>query len=92
MPDYFEALNKDFRYQLTPIGVPGPNLHFAEEVADNQFRIAGGVEGMRVSWQVTGIRNDPYARKHRIQVEDEKALEDRGAYLHPEAYEQPPQP
>jgi len=92
LPGYFEALNKDFRYQLTPIGAPGPNLHVAAEIKDNRFQIAGGVEGMRVSWQVTGIRNDPYARKHRIQVEDEKALEDRGAYLHPEVYEQPPQP
>ena len=33
MPSYFEALNKDFRYQLTPIGAPGPNLYVAEEIA-----------------------------------------------------------
>ena len=86
LPDYFEALNTDFRYQLTPIGAPGPNLHIATEIEGNRFRIAGGTAGMRVSWQVTGIRNDPYARKHRIEVEEEKAPEDRGTYLHPDAY------
>ncbi|HEY9386381.1 MAG TPA: hypothetical protein VIP70_05030, partial [Nitrososphaeraceae archaeon] len=29
LPDWFGALNKDFRYQLTAIGAPGPNLHIA---------------------------------------------------------------
>ena len=29
-PDWFSALNKDFRYQLTAVGAPGPNLHIAE--------------------------------------------------------------
>src|SRR5262245_711847 len=33
LPDWFEALNRDFRYQLTAVGVPAPNLHVAEEVA-----------------------------------------------------------
>jgi len=41
---------------------------------------------MRVSWQVTGVRDDPYAQKHRIDVEEDKAPDDRGTYLHPEAY------
>jgi len=86
LPGYFEALNKDFRYQLTPIGAPGPNLYVAEEISGNRFRIAGGTAGMRVSWQVTGVRDDPYARKHRIDVEEDKAPDDRGTYLHPEAY------
>jgi hypothetical protein len=27
LPTWFGALNKDFRYQLTPIGAPGPNLY-----------------------------------------------------------------
>jgi hypothetical protein len=34
LPDWFGALNKDFRYQLTAIGAPGPNLHIAEEISD----------------------------------------------------------
>ena len=45
LPGYFEALNRDFRYQLTPIGAPGPNLHVAEEVADNQLPYRGRRRG-----------------------------------------------
>jgi hypothetical protein len=72
LPGYFEALNKDFRYQLTAIGAPGPNLYIAEGVQQNRFRIAGGRPYARVSWQVTGVRQDAYANEHRIKVEEEK--------------------
>lgn len=88
MPDWFEALNQDFRYQLTPIGAPGPNLYVAEEMTGNQFRIAGGTAGMQVSWQVTGIRHDPYAKTHRTPVEQDKPAEERGTYIHPDVYNQ----
>jgi hypothetical protein len=83
LPDWFEALNREFRYQLTAIGAPGPNLYVAEEVKNNHFRIAGGKAGMKVSWQVTGIRHDAYAEKHRIPVEENKPQEEQGKYLHP---------
>jgi hypothetical protein len=86
LPDYFEVLNKDFRYQLTAIGTPGPNLYIASKVANNQFRIAGGNSGMEVSWQVTGIRQDPYANANRIEVEVVKNANERGKYVHPEAW------
>lgn len=89
LPEWFEALNKDYRYQLTPIGAPMPELHVAEEIADNRFKIAGGMAGKRVSWQVTGVRDDPWARAHRIPVEVDKEGEERGRYLHPELYGQP---
>ena len=89
LPSYFEALNRDFRYQLTAIGAPGPNLYVAEEVRDNRFRIAGGAPGAKVSWQVTGIRHDPVANAHRIMVEQEKVASERGRYLDPAAYGQP---
>ncbi|MCD4750388.1 MAG: hypothetical protein K8R59_13535 [Thermoanaerobaculales bacterium] len=85
LPDWFEVLNRDFRYQLTPIGAPGPNLFVASEVAGNRFEIAGGTPGMTVSWQVTGIRHDSWAEANRIQVEKDKSLTDQGKYLHPEA-------
>ena len=90
-PDWFEALNRDFRYQITPIGAPGPNLYVADEVSDNRFKIAGGDPGMKVSWQVTGIRQDPYANAHPISVEKDKPPEERGYYSHPELYGQPEQ-
>jgi len=84
LPDWFEALNRDFRYQLTAIGAPGPNLYIAEEVSGNQFKIAGGKPGSRVSWQVTGVRHDAWAEAHRIPLEVEKKGAEQGHYLHPE--------
>ena len=44
---------------------------------------------MKVSWQVTGIRQDPYAEAHPIQVEEVKPAHERGTYLHPEAHGMP---
>jgi hypothetical protein len=88
LPDYFEALNQDFRYQLTAIGAPGPNLYIAREIEGNRFVIAGGQPGASVSWQITGIRHDPWAEQHRIQVEVDKGPE-RGYYQHPQVYDQP---
>lgn len=86
LPDYFTALNKEYRYQLTAIGGPSPNLYIAEEVTGNQFAIAGGKAGAKVSWQVTGIRQDAYANAHRTPVEEDKPEKERGTYLHPELY------
>jgi hypothetical protein len=89
LPDWFEAVNGDFRYQLTAMGAPAPNLHIAEEVANNQFTIAGGQPGMKVSWQVTGVRHDGYARAHPLQVSVDKPESERGYYIHPELYGAP---
>ncbi len=86
LPDYFAALNKDFRYQLTAIGAPGPSLYIAEKVTGNRFKVAGGAPGMEVSWQVTGIRQDAWANAHRIQVEENKPEKERKHYLHPELF------
>jgi hypothetical protein len=89
LPEWFEALNQDFRYQLTPIGAAMPNLHIAQTIQTNTFRIAGGEPGMEVSWQVTGIRHDPYAEANRIPVEERKPTDEQGTYLYPECYGQP---
>lgn len=88
LPDWFEALNQDFRYQLTAIGAAAPSLHVAQEVAGNRFKIAGGPAGTKVSWQLTGIRHDPYAEAYRIKTEEDKPLSQRGYYLHPTLYGQ----
>ena len=89
LPAYFEALNQEFRYQLTAIGAPGPNLYIAQEIKNNRFQIAGGGPNVKVSWQVTGIRHDAYANAHRVPTEEEKIGSDRGSYLHPELFDQP---
>ena len=90
LPSWFEVLNKDFRYQLTCIGGFAP-VYIAEEISNNRFKIAGGASGLKVSWQVTGIRHDPYAEKHRIAVEEDKRDFERGTYLHPDVYGQSPE-
>jgi hypothetical protein len=71
LPDYFEAINTDYRYHLTAIGAAMPNLHVATEISGNAFSIEGGVAGGKVSWQVTGVRNDQYAIDNPLpDVED----------------------
>lgn len=85
LPEWFGALNKDYRYQLTCIG-GFAQVYISKEVANNRFSIAGGTPGLKVSWQLTGIRKDPYAEKNRVQVEENKPENERGKYLYPEAY------
>ncbi len=85
LPDWFGVLNKDFRYQLTCVGGFAP-VYVSSEITDNHFSIAGGQPGMKVSWQVTGIRQDAYANAHRVQVEVQKNATERGKYLYPEAF------
>jgi hypothetical protein len=85
LPGWFEAFNKDFRYQLTCIGGYA-NVYISEKVKNNQFTIAGGTPGLEVSWQVTGIRNDAYALKNQLTIEEDKKGDERGRYIHPEAY------
>ena len=88
LPEWFETLNRDFRYQLTVIG------QFAQaivtgEVANHQFSIKTDKPGVKVSWQVTGIRQDPWANAHRIPAEEEKNAHERGHYIRPELYGAP---
>jgi hypothetical protein len=87
LPEWFQSLNKEFRYQLTCIGGFAP-VYIAEKISGNHFKIAGGKPGMEVSWQVTGIRQDPYAVANRIVVEENKPVYACGYYLHPEVYGQ----
>jgi hypothetical protein len=89
LPEWFEELNRDFRYQLTAIGSPAPKLHVAEEISENRFKIAEGERGGRVSWQVTGVRKDRLAEATPMEVEEEKTKGERGRYLHPELYGEP---
>jgi hypothetical protein len=88
LPDYFEALNRDFRYQLTVIGQLA-QAYVAREIEKNHFVIRTSKPGVKVSWLITGIRKDAYANANRIPVEEEKPAEEQGYYLHPEAFGQP---
>ena len=87
LPDWFEALNKDFRYQLTVIGEFSQAI-VESKIQNNQFRVKTDKPNVEVSWQVTGIRKDAYAESYRIKVEELKPERERGKYLHPELYGQ----
>lgn len=89
LPDYFELINRDPGYTLTPIGAAAPLLHVAEEVQGNRFRIAGGMPGQKVSWRIEAARHDPWVRAHGAPVVQDKPEGQRGTYLHPELYGQP---
>jgi len=88
LPDYFEALNRDFRYQLTVIGQFAQAI-VAKEINKNRFTIRTNRPSVKVSWQVTGIRQDAYANSNRIPVEENKPLAEHGYYLHPEVFGKP---
>jgi hypothetical protein len=87
LPDWFEALNRDFRYQLTVLD-EGDSAVFVQvkvvkKVEGNRFTIRTSMPGAEVSWQITGIRHDPFAEKRRVPVEEEKPAAWRGKYLNP---------
>lgn len=82
MPDYFQALNKDFRYQLTAIGTFAQAI-VSKEMNKNTFEIKTNQPNVKISWQVTGVRQDAYANAHRVVPEVEKESFNRGKYLYP---------
>ena len=88
LPDYFEALNRDFRYQLTVIGQFAQAV-VGSEISGNRFTIRTTQPAVKVSWQVTGVRQDAWANQNRIPVEEQKPLEERGFFLHPKAFGRP---
>jgi hypothetical protein len=60
----------------------------AERIKERKFKIAGGKSGQEISWQVTGIRQDAWAKANRIPVEEDKNEAEKGKYLHPEVFGQ----
>jgi hypothetical protein len=82
LPDYFEALNKDFEYQLTPIKKLAI-ICVKKEIKNNKFEVESS-EDCEFSWQVTGVRKDRFALNNPIINEVEKEF---GHYIHPELWE-----
>jgi hypothetical protein len=83
LPAYFDKLNRDVRYQLTAIGNAAPNLHVKTKAKGNAFSIGGGSAGQEVSWLLTGIRQDAFAKAHPVVAEVAKVGAEKGRYLHP---------
>jgi hypothetical protein len=88
LPDWFEALNRDLRYQLTVIGTFA-QVMVANEVKNNRFTIKANAPNIKVSWQVTGVRSDKAMKKQPFKAEENKSERERGHYLQPELFNQP---
>ncbi|MBX3388098.1 MAG: hypothetical protein KF691_01440 [Phycisphaeraceae bacterium] len=93
MPDWFDALNREFRYQLTVLDSLDSDefvqAKVVREMREGCFSIRTSRGSTAVSWQVTGIRRDAWAEAHRIQVEQWKEGAEAGRYLHPELFGAP---
>ena len=88
LPDYFETLNRDHRFQVTALGQFA--LATVEgEVRENTFTVLTDKPRVTVSWQVTGVRQDNWAEQNRVQPEEKKTEAERSLFLHPEVFGEP---
>jgi len=88
LPAYFEAINRDFRYQLTVLGSFAQAI-VSTKIRGNQFTIRTDKPNVEVSWEVTGIRNDARARAEPFEDERPKKDDEQGTRLHPEDFHLP---
>jgi hypothetical protein len=89
LPSYFQSLNVDFRYQLTVIGPDFAQAVVSRKIEGNTFSIKTDKPNTEVSWQVTGVRNDAWAKANRVVPEKPKEANAVGKYLHPELFGKP---
>ncbi|MBX7133224.1 MAG: hypothetical protein K1X67_11155 [Fimbriimonadaceae bacterium] len=95
LPDYFESINKDFRYTLTVIddtdSATFALAKVARKIRDGRFKIRTSEPRIEVTWRVEGVRNDPWMQKYGAPVSVEKLGSARGKYQRPELYDAPPE-
>jgi hypothetical protein len=89
LPTWFEAENGDFRYQLTVVDERFAQAVVSKRIAGHQFTIHTNASKIQVSWQITAVRQDGYAKAHPLIVEQDKPSTERGLYRHPEYFGQP---
>lgn len=92
LPNYFQAININFTYQLTAVGSAAPGIFIKEEIGNGQtFKIAGGAANQKISWVVYAERNDLYNQQYPNNklAEVEKRANQKGTYIRPELYGQP---
>lgn len=92
LPDYFASINRDPRIQLT-VDDSGEDFVMVKVVGgiqDNAFRVRTSKPGVKVYWQVSGVRNDKYMQRYGAPVEIEKSPTEVGRYQHPELYDAEP--
>ncbi len=90
MPDWFIALNgedqSEFSYYLTAIG--GQNDLWVEAEMDDTGTVKfGGANDGKFSYLIAAVRNDPFAKNHRIKLEPtKKEMDKEGEYIYPGYY------
>jgi hypothetical protein len=89
LPSYFEALNINYRYQLTVVGRVFAQVRIEDEISNNRFSIKTDKPNIKICWEVTGDRNDAFSKANPFVVEKEKSPTDRGKYYSPELFGQP---
>lgn len=93
MPTWFEALNENFRYQITVIDDANTDQFVLAKVVKRlkygKFTIRTSVPNTTVSWQITGNRHDPVSNYYPLEIEREKKPFERGKYFTPEAFGKP---
>lgn len=88
LPDYFEEINRDFRYQLTVVDGTDDFVlaKVAREIEAGRFQVRTSKPRTKVCWEVKGTRNDAFVRAHGAPVETDKPVAERGRFQHPELY------
>lgn len=88
LPDYFESINRDLRYQLTVIDDSDDFVmaKVTQECKNGRFQVRTNKPNIKVSWRVEGVRNDAYVRHYPPVREEYKPTNERGLYDHPEIF------
>jgi hypothetical protein len=93
LPDYFEEINKDFRYTLTVVDdTDSPDfvqVKVAKKIQGNRFKIRTSAPNVEVSWRVDALRSDKWVQKNPPLTEPLKEGPEKGTYQQPELYGQP---
>lgn len=93
LPEYFDALNhpEGREINLTPINGWSP-LFLEGKIEDNKFVIKttnSGNPEQEFSWIIYTVRNDEFAKKHPLIVEEVKGINNRyqkGKYINPDIW------
>ncbi len=89
LPEWFELVNANYRYQLTALRAPAPDLHVAGEIESNRFLIGGAGDGQEISWEVRARRNDRTMRRLEAEPEIDKPAHMQGTFLDPLVWGRP---
>ena len=90
LEDWMNALNTDFRYQLTVMDKSFAQAIIWEQIdTKGKFMIKTDLPNIQVSWMVSGVRQDTWANDHRLVVEVDKEEEMKGSKLSETYYDHP---